>query len=199
MRTLRLSLAAVMAVGLGTAFSGCNEVEDASRVVVDIVNLNDNQPLLSDVYSTNNTPIEPNDDFIPLELVRVTFRARPHDDVNTLSPLGPYGSVRFLKYKVEFQDGKHANGADLDGNGSVDLTNFEAGMNAVVNVYSESTAFLVLISSAAKIVQPIVSLLGGGEFTTNAHITFYGQEETSGDSVIIERDLPIRIADYGDE
>jgi len=196
MRTLRLSLAALMAVGLGASFSGCNEAEDASRVVVDIVNLNNNSPLLADVYSTNNTPDEPNDDFIPLELVNVTFRARPHDDATMVDPLSPYGSVRFLKYKVEFQDGVHTNGADLDGNGTVDLKNFEGGMNAVVNVYGEATAFILVVSSADKVT--LLPILGGGELQTSARLTFYGEEETSGDKTELTRDLLVRISDYGD-
>jgi len=58
MRTLRLSLAALMAVGLGASFSGCNEAEDASRVVVDIVNLNNNSPLLADVRSDAREQVE---------------------------------------------------------------------------------------------------------------------------------------------
>lgn len=199
MRTLlRLSLAVAVVAAVGIGIVGCTEEEDASRIVVDITNLNSNSPLFSDVFNQNNTPTNPDDDFIPIDVVPVTFQARPHDSALTLSPNGPFGSVRFTKYRVEFTDGIHSGGADLDGDGTLDLKNFDAPMNLVVDVNDEATAFILIIGGGVKSVSPLSDLRSGGEYDANARLTFFGQEETSGDHLTLNRGLTIRIANFGD-
>lgn len=194
----RLSVAALVLVALGMTFVGCSEEEDATRIVVDVVSLNSNSPLFSDVYDTNNTPDDTADDFIPVDLVQVTFRARPHDDVLNVTPGGPFGTVRFTKYSVEFRDGINSTGADLNGDGAVDLENFEAPMSTVVDTFNDAVGYIMLIGGGVKSEFPINQLIFSGEYTADAQITFFGEEETSGDKIEITRGLHIRVANFGD-
>lgn len=198
MRTLyRLSVTAFAVVAfLGIA--GCDEEEDAARIVVDVVSLNGNSPLMSDVYNLNNTPTNYDDDFVPVDVVEVTFEARPHDGALSVSPFNPFGSVRFTRYDIQYLDGVNTDGADLDGNGTVDLANFSAPMNTVVDVYDSATGYILIVGGGVKLESPIVDLRMGGEFGTEARITFHGVEETSGKSIKITRGLTVRIADFGD-
>jgi hypothetical protein len=193
----RLPLAALLAIALGFGLVACDEEEDAARIVVDVVSFNQNSPMFADVYSLAGTPEDPEDDFVPVELVDVTFSARPHDDALTLRPGAPFGSVRFTSYDVKFGGGD-PDGKDLDGNGSVDLPNFSAAMNVVVPVYGEASAFVLVISGNQKIISPIVDLRMGGEYNADCTITFHGQEETSGEKITLTRGLTVRIADFAD-
>jgi len=201
MRTLlRLSTTVLLTAALGAGLTGCSEEEDANRIVVDVVSLNGNGPLFSDVYNLNGTPDDPLDDFIPVDVIEVTFEARPHDNVLTLSPFGgPFSSVRFTRYSIKFEDGVHASGADLNGDGIVDLENFTASMNVVVPVFTTQTAFVLVVGGGIKTQPPLVQLRGGGEYRANGRITFYGTEETSGEKIEITRGLNMRFADFGDE
>ncbi len=198
----------VVALALGA--TSCNQPESGTRNVVDVVSLNGNAPLQSDVYNLGDNKLDPSDDFIPVDIVEVTFRSRPHDKIvdSTVGPGTPFGSVRFLSYNLVWA-GDNPNGADLDGDGTVDLPNqTDAAMNVVVPTGQAAQAYISIVSGGAKTVPP-VSCLGpvggacagvtGVEFVASATITFFGTEETSGDGISLTRGLNVFIGDWGDD
>ena len=125
MRSLHRSLLPVLAIAIGVGLAGCKQEGSGTRNIVDTFSINDNEPLLSDVYNLI-------DDFVPVDIVEVTLLSRVHDPaLGTVQSGLPFGSVRFNSYDVVFGDPSGA-GADLDGNGTPDLLNFTAAMSAYV-------------------------------------------------------------------
>ena len=210
MRSLHRSLLPVLAIAIGVGLAGCKQEGSGTRNIVDTYSINDNEPLLSDVYNFGLNPADDVDDFIPVDVVEVTLISRLHDPtLGTVQPGLPFGSTRFNSYDVVFGDGSVPGGADLDGDGSVDLQNFTAPMSAVVPIGGVGTSSILVIDGGVKVVSPI-GCLGplqpsgcssntDVEYSVNARITFTGTEETSGDELKIQSGLTIRIAQFGDE
>jgi hypothetical protein len=200
---------------IGVGLVGCKQTGDGTRNVVEVLSINDNQPLISDVYNfgANPDPTVRVDDFIPIDVVEVTFLSRVHDpNLNTVQSGLPFGSVTFNSYDVVYTGGPipNANGADLDGDGSCDLCNFSAPMNTYVPTDFAGTGYVLVVSGADKATEPIVCLgpnFGGLpcvgitdiEYAANAVFTFHGVEETSGDAITVERGMLIRIGQFGDD
>ncbi len=204
------ALVIVFGAGLtGVGLLGCQEEGGDTRNIVEVVSLNQNQPLMSDVYDLGDKAEDPADDFIPVDVVEVTFKSRVHDSALSIQPDEPFGSVKFTSYDLVFEDANHSDGVDLDGNGTVDLKNrSHQPMNAVVPIGGTGSAGIVIVSGGDKIVPPISCLgpLGGdcgsvdaAEFSVNASITFHGIEETSGDDVTVKRGLTVRIGQFADK
>src|SRR5262245_43033546 len=174
----------ICAVLLGAGLAGCTPDQDA-RNIVEVYSVNDNLPLLSDVYNYGSKPTDPTDDFIPSDIVEVTFISRNHDSISDPRPGDPFGTVTITSYDVIYGPA-NGTGADLDGDGSVDLANFTGNMNAVVPTNGSAAAAILVVSGAAKSVPPIACLGPAGgcttttnEFAVNVIIVFHGTEETS--------------------
>ncbi len=199
----------MVALGLGVA--GCNEEGLDTRNVVEVVSLNANAPLNSDVWEWLDPKDHAQGGGIPKELVEVIFNSRPHDGVVAVSPGEPFGSVRFYEYSVEFQDPRHSEGVDLNNDGSVDLRNFTHNWNAVVPIGQTASAFIEIIGYDDKATPPVCCLIPlamfqtecGGEnavqYAVNAQITFRGVEETSGDDIVLRRGIYVVLAELMDE
>jgi len=197
----------MVALGLGVA--GCNEEGLDTRNIVEVVSLNGNAPLNSDVWEW----IDPKDPSkgggIPKEFVEVIFNSRKHDDALIVNPGAPFGSVRFYEYDVEFIDTRHENGADLNNDGKVDLVNFTAPWNAVVPTGQTASGFLEIIGYDHKAVPPVSCLgpVGGSgcsfesavQYAVSVNITFHGIEETSGDDIVLKRGIYVVMAELMDE
>ena len=187
------------------AGTSCTEEQD-TRNIVQVYSLNENLPLLSDVYNNGKNITSTSDDFIPTDIVEVTFISRVHDDVLETEPGGPFGSVTITSYDVVY-GAIGGSGADLDGNGSIDLPNFTSPMNAVVPVGGSATSAVLIVSGAQKSIPPIVCLgpAGGGcsagtnEFSVSVTITFHGVEETSGAEITVNSGILVRIGQYADQ
>lgn len=213
MRSLHRSLLPVLAIAIGVGLAGCKQEGNGTRNIVDAFSINDNQPLLSDVHNLGLNPNDDRDDFIPVDVVEVTLLSRVHDpSLGTVQSGLPFGSVRFNSYDVVFGD-PSGGGADLDGDGTVDLVNFTALMSAYVPTNGFAETNIMIISAGQKGVPPISCLgpLGTGdgtrtpcpnfndvEFSTTATITFHGTEETSGDEVTVVSGLQIQIGQFSD-
>lgn len=208
MRNLSAPWATILAV-LAVGLMSCTEEGGQARTSVEVLSLNGNQPLLSDVYNfgRNTAADARDDDFIPVDIVEVTLANRPPEDAQgTMGPGGPMGAVSFNRYDVVFGNGDHPGGADLDGDGTVDLANFGGPMHAVVPLHETDQAFVLVVDGTSKVNRPLVCLgpYGGcnadvSEFKVNAKLTFYGTEDTSGYEVVASRNLTIRIGQFGDE
>ena len=204
----RLPWLAALVLVLGLGFAACSDEEGGdSRNIVDVTSLNQNAPLSSDVWEWIDEKDHSKGGYIPMELVEVTFKSRPHDGTLTIGPGEPFGSVRFHSFDVVFQDPNHTGGADLDGDGIVDLDNFTAPMNVVVPTGLTATAAIQIVSFENKVTMPIVCLapveLGGSgcasntavQYAVSTQIVFHGIEETSGDQITLKRGLMVTIAD----
>ncbi len=192
------------AVLSGVGLAGCTPEQDA-RNIVEVYSINDNLPLLSDVYNYGTKPTDSSDDFLPTDIVEVTFISRNHDSISDPSPGDPFGTVTITSYDVIY-GASNGTGADLDGDGTVDLANFTGNMNAVVPTNGSATSAVLIVSGAAKGVPPISCLgpAGGGcttttnEFSTNVTVVFHGTEETSGADITFQTGMLVRIANYTD-
>jgi hypothetical protein len=208
MKRLHRPWLALLTVAIGIGLIGCQQEGGDTRNIVEVYSLNGNVPLLSDVYNygdnTDSTATE--DDFIPVDIVEVTFLSRRHDPAMlTVQPGTPFGSVTFHTYEVRFGDG---GGVDLDNDTQIDLANFTAPMNTVVPIDGMGQGYILIISGGVKAQEPISCLgpVGGAcgavttpEYSASATITFHGTEDTSGDDVTVTRGLAIRIAQFGDK
>ena len=209
MRSLHRSLLTMLAIAIGVGLAGCKQEGNGTRNIVDPFSINDNQPLLSDVYNFGLNPTDPIDDFIPVDVVEVVLISRLHDpSLGTVKSGLPFGSVRFNSYDVVFGSGD--GGADFDGNGTIDLPNFTAPMSAYVPTNGFAETSVMIINGGQKIIAPIACLgpLAGSttgcgsvtdvEYSTFATITFHGTEETSGDDVTVVSGLQIQIGQFSD-
>jgi len=189
------------AVLLGVGLAGCTPDQD-TRNIVEVFSINDNLPLLSDVYNFGKNLTSSTDDFIPSDIVEVTFVSRAHDNI---SDPGPFGTVTMTSYDVIYGPA-NGTGADLDGDGTVDLANFTANINTLVPTGGSGGAAVLIVSGAQKSVPPIVCLgpAGGGcttttnEFTVNVTVVFHGKEETSDADITCSCGLLVRIGQYAD-
>jgi|GEM_PF-973381 len=192
------------AVLLGAGLAGCTPDQNA-RNIVEVYSINENLPLLSDVYNFGKNTTSATDDFIPSDIVEVTFISRPHDGINNIRPGDPFGTVTITSYEVIYGP-TNGTGADLDGDGTVDLANFTAYMNAVVPTDGSASSAVLIVSGAAKSIPPIACLgpAGGGcttvtnEFTVNVTIVFHGVEETSEADITFQTGMLVRIGQYTD-
>ena len=191
---------------LGTVLlgaAGCTPDQN-TRNIVEVYSINDNLPLLSDVYNYGKNLTDSVDDFIPSDVVEVTFFCRPHDPTSVIEPGGPFGTVTMKTYDVIY-GASNGTGADLDGDGVNDIDNFTANFNAVVPTGGSAVAAVLAVSGAAKSVPPISCLgpIGGcvpstNEYAVNVTVVFHGVEETSGADITCQTGLLVRIADYAD-
>jgi hypothetical protein len=193
----------LLVVPIGVAMVGCTPDQN-TRNVVSVYSLNNNLPLLSDVYNNGKNLQSTSDDFIPSDIVEVTFISRSHDGIVGTEPGGPFGTVTMTSYDVVYGD-PAGTGADLDGDGTVDLHNFSGPLNAVVPTGGSASSAVLVVSGAAKSVPPISCLSPIGacttttnEFAVNVTITFHGTEETSGADITVTAGLLVRISNYAD-
>lgn len=211
MRSLHRSLLPVLAIAIGVGLAGCKQEGNGTRNIVDVFEINDNEPLLSDVYNFGLNPTDPVDDYIPVDVVDVVLVSRVHDlGLDTVRPGLPFGSVRFNSYDVVFGGDASGGGADLNGDGTVDLPNFTAPMQAYVPVDGFAETSIMLVNGGQKVVAPIACLgpLAGTttgcsgntdvEYSTSAMITMRGIEETSGDEVVAVTGVQIQIGQFSD-
>ena len=92
-----------LVIAIGAGIVGCQQEGDGARNVVQVFSVNDNEPLISDVYNFAD-PNVTGDDFIPIDVAEVTFVSRVHDgSLSTVRPGSPFGSVTFNSYSVEYQ------------------------------------------------------------------------------------------------
>ena len=192
-----LPVALILAGFVG--FAGCAHDDDESpRSVVQVFSINNNLPLLSDLYNlgADKEPGATEDDFIPIDFVTVQFISRPHDPALTMNPDRPFGTVRFTEYTIDFDDN------DLDDDGSDDLFDSPARlpMNVIVPVGGIASTAVLAVPGGWKTQGALLgALISGGEYVTSARITFYGEEETSHDPIVLDAGIVISFADYGDE
>jgi len=199
MKSLR-RLAAIAALGaLVFGFTGCDQEEGNSRLIPEVVSFNENAPLASDVWHLNGTPDDPFDDYVPIDWAEIVIKARVADPALALSTNTPFGNLHFTSYRVQFIDGVNSGGADLNGDGTIDLENYEAPMNLMVPAGGTAVGAIEIVPIQAKLESPISDTRGGGTYRTSAIVTFIGKEETSGRDIETTRGLDVTIGNLADE
>jgi hypothetical protein len=181
--------------------AGCDVDGQDGRNIVRLVSLNRNQPVFSDVIvQTSDTTYAAADD-----IAEVVLEARVHDEILSITPGGPFGSVQFRSYTVDYVN------EDLNGDTVPDLTDFTSNMNITVPTNGEAIGGIVVLRIADKLRAPLVCLgpasfldpacAGSTDFQYSvlANITLRGEEETSGHDVEVTGTLVIQIANYADE
>jgi hypothetical protein len=189
-----LSVALILAACVGLA--GCaHDDDDSPRSVVQVYSINNNLPLQSDLYNLgpDKEPEAVEDNFIPIDYVPVQFISRPHDPALTMDPNRPFGTVRFTEYSIDFEDN------DLDDDGVDDVRDVRYPMNVVVPIGGIANTAILAVPAGWKSEGALfMALITGAEYITTAHITFYGEEETSGDAIVVDAGLVVGFSDYGD-
>lgn len=198
-RADRVTLALVIGTLAVTALlPGCAGDDGAlNRNVVQIAEVNQNVPLLSDLYDNglNKDPEKTEDDFIPIDYIPVLFVSHRADPALTLDPNGAFGTVLISSYSVDFEENDFNNDGVDDVNDIVD-----APMNALVPAGSEATATILIVPGGVKTINYMRTLLlTGAEKITNATITFKGEEQTSHSKVTLSTGLVVGFADYADK
>lgn len=194
-RAGRLTVACGLFLAAGMV--GCaGDNGDLSRNFVQVAALNNNGPLFADVYNNgNNADVDhPEDDYIPADAVAVTFMSHTADGTLTMDPTKPFGTVQFTRYTVDFKNN------DLNGDGHSDVNDIDGPMNLVVPVDGQATGAVLVVPAGVKGTGYLASLhIAGGEAFTEAKLTFYGEEQTSHDKVVLESALIVGFADYADK
>jgi hypothetical protein len=181
MKTTRLSIAAW--VSLVFAMGGCSS--DHVRSMLWVAEINDTAALASDVYNVGpDRTDQTGDDFVVEDSVPITIVADAAPG-SFIVPGGAYSIVTIESYTVRFDSDE-----EIDG--------FTSALGWNVEVGRTFTGALTIVPAGMKTRAPLSSLREGGEFRTNAHITFRGKEANSGNTLTFETSLPVNFADWVD-
>lgn len=193
-------LTAVLALGVLLVLSapGCaGKDEEGGRSIPQLVSVNNNVPLQSDLYDNgpDKKPNTADDVGVPEDLVRLEITSRPHDPALTLMPGRPFGTVTFNRYTLDFSDN------DLDDDGSDDLHDFvNFPMYLVVPINGVGIGSFLAVPASWKTQGALYSaLVNSFSYTTTVSITLYGEEETSHDKVELHTAMVVSFADYSDQ
>jgi hypothetical protein len=159
--------------------TGCSN-SSSPRSVLQIVNLNDNQPLASDVVRTVTGSATVMEDKVYVEV-----RNDPHDSVVDLKPGGPFSFVVIDSYRIHFE----AEEAIPDVSGGLGW-NVASGSSVIGQI--------VVVPASLKMEAPLLQLWEGNELLATAKITFYGHEVTSNYKLTVETSLPVHFANWAD-
>ncbi|MCA9729855.1 MAG: hypothetical protein R3E12_10430 [Candidatus Eisenbacteria bacterium] len=181
MNTKRISIATFL--GAVLALSGCSS--DNVRSTLWVSNINETAALASDVYNNgrDGTPGTA-DDFVIEDNVPVSIVADENPGTFVVRG-GAYSVVTIESYTVAFDSDE-----EIDG--------FTATLGWNVEVGTVFNGSLTIVPAGLKTRAPLTALQNGGEFRTNAHITFHGKESNSGNKVTFETSLPVNFANWVD-
>lgn len=179
----------------GIVLAGCDDADQIrSRLTVteilpaDEVGNLATSPLQSDVRDAGDDgEIMTADDFIYEDEVLVTVANDPADPVLSLTPGGPFGSVTLTGYRVTF---------DLEDEA---IESHEGALHVVVPSGENASFSIVLVTAQSKIEPPLTALVNGGELQADAHVTFFGVEQTSEDEVTATAAIRVHFANWADD
>jgi len=185
---------ALLALAGLLVLAGCAGDDGAlPRSSVQLVALNQNLPLPSDVYDLGADKEKPDDDFIPIDYVTIKVSNYPADDALTMEPHKAFGSVQFTRYSMKWTR------KDLDGDGIDDVEDIEGPMNLLVPINGEAEGAVLAVQGGWKTIPPLSLLVMGGEYRSDATFVFYGTEQTSHIPVQLSGGLLVTFADYADK
>ncbi len=175
---LALTLSA-LALCLGI-LAGCSD-DSAPRSLLQVTSVNENQPLSSDVAEGPDSSLTVRED-----IIEITVKNNPHDDVLSLSGDGAFGYVTLERYEIRFESEESI--PPVTGN-----------LGWTVASGSSVKGSLVVVPASHKVAAPLISLRNGGEIQTTARLTITGREATSDAKVSVETSFPVHFANWTDE
>jgi hypothetical protein len=178
---IRVPLALVLfaVVALGWIAAGCSD-DAAGRSVLQVTEINDNQPLASDVVEGPDNSLTVREDAIV-----ITVSNTPHDAVLDVSSGKPFGFVTLERYEIRFE-----------GDESVPPVTGALGWTVPSGGLVDGS--LVVVPASHKNLPPLISLRHGGEIQTTARLTITGREATSGSTVKVEASFSVNFANWTD-
>lgn len=177
--------------------AGCDNDPEQNRSVVTVASLNDNSPLMSDVWEQGSVILDDtdnyylDDDHVLEDWIPVLFFNRPYNSLVTASPSSPHGDFIVTHYRIQWER--------TDGGAQV-LPDHEAGLGILIPSGEFIEATIQVVTFENKITQFIndlcyVCATPLDEIFMNAHITFYGHELGNDRETEIEATLGVSFAD----
>lgn len=174
-----LALVAITLVALGGLAAGCSD-DSAPRSELQVTQINDNQPLASDVAEGPDSSITVREDVISIRVSNT-----PHDEVLDLSPGNPFSFVMLERYEITFE-------------GPESIPMVAGGLGWLVESDRSVEGSLVVVPASHKVQAPLVSLRRG-EIQTIAHLTLFGREATSGTTVKANASFSVNFANWAEK
>ena len=137
-----LALVAITLVALGGLAAGCSD-DSAPRSELQVTQINDNQPLASDVAEGPDSSITVREDVISIRVSNT-----PHDEVLDLSPGNPFSFVMLERYEITFE-------------GPESIPMVAGGLGWLVESDRSVEGSLVVVPASHKVQAPLVSLRRG--------------------------------------
>jgi hypothetical protein len=164
---------------LGGMATGCSD-DAAGRSVLQVTEINKNQPLSSDVAEGPDSSLTVREDAI---VIKVT--STPHDAALDLAPGKPFSIITLERYEIRFE-------------GDESVPPVTGALGWIVESGSSVEGSLVAVPASLKNEAPLISLRHGGEIQTTARLTITGHEATSGSTVKVEASFPVNFANWTD-
>ena len=191
-----LAIGCAFLLALGLNLAGCSDDESQPRSRVTITRIADIEEdadlstgvFLSDILDAGDdqTPLTADDIFFE-DAILVTVENTPSSDLLALKPGGPFGSVTFTSYRIDY---------DVDGESIAPLT---GGLQLVVPTGGKATARIVLVTALAKTQPPLITLVASGdELAGTASLTLRGTEQDSNEPIVATAAIAIHFADWAD-
>jgi hypothetical protein len=175
-----LALVVFTVVLLGGIVAGCSD-DAAVRSVLQVTEINGNQPLSSDVAEGPDSSITIREDAIV-----ITVSNTPHDAVLNLASGKPFSVITLESYEIRFE-------------GDESIPPVSGALGWTVESGKTVEGSLVVVPASLKVQAPLISLRRGGEIQTTAWLTITGREATSGSKVKVEASFPVNFANWADQ
>ena len=181
------ALAALLALaGTLVLVTGCaKDGNEYQRLVCEVIQVNDGNPLMSAYVIPGNGPTTP--DKYPIDSVPVTFGARPYDASVVLPPDTPYSSFHVTSYDLNWRP------LSAEGDSLVNYNIRGAAAEALVPVNDKASTSILIADRHLKD-QPWFAELSTGaraSFTAVADIRFHGHESGSTRDVVVPAALTV--------
>ena len=172
------ALLALLALALLTTGCSMNNNNEWQTVVCSVKTVNGGAPVVSAALNNGGT-VTPDDDFVPLDMIKVMFAARPYSSASTITSAGAYSSFIITGYSATWTPGPNA---------PAELTTYNvdhASLSARVPVNNELEVQFMLCPQEIK--QEAWYPVAGSAtiFTADLELTFYGHVEGSEHEVAI--------------
>ncbi len=162
------------------AAGGCSD-DSAPRSTLQVVSLNDNEPLSSDVLTEDSGGSRG----ITEDAVTIRVRNVAQSSALNLTPDGPFGHVTLERYRIDFQSSER-------------IESVTGTLGWPVYSGQEASGSFVVVPALWKTRVPLVGLREGGEILSMARITIYGREATSNHEVVATAWLQVNFANWAE-
>lgn len=166
------ALLAFLAIALLTTGCSMNNNNEWQTVVCSVQKINDGAPVISAAVNAGD-PANPDDDYVPLDLIKVLFWARPYSAASTINSEGAYSSFIITGYSAVWTPGPNA---------PPELTTYNvprSNLSARVPINDEIEVAFMLCPQEIKQEAWYPAPGSATVYTANLALTFYGHAEGS--------------------